>query len=291
MPRSFNIIGVGETLLVERAEGREAAGLAARVALNAVRLGDTGVVVSRVGQDEAAGALLGLLAEAGVDTSHVQSDPDLPTGRVIERAIGAPVARYLDSPAAFDNLQADFDLDDVAQQADAVVFGLLTRRAGQTRAQENRFIEACAGAVKVMDVTNPPPGADRGYALSGLELADGALVDRAAITLLDPGSGDRPLADAARDLQRRADLAFVLSVETGTANDGRSLTAYDGEGSAVATIPPGRTAEVAAIVGLLDRVLRGHGMQPAVEFAARIAAHAHASPRDPVPREWLDAGG
>ncbi len=161
MPRKLTIVGLGEALLMERPDGAQPAGLGASVAMRAVGLGHVGVVISRTGQDDAGTELTNLLDAAGVNTSHLQSDPDLPTGRVIVRATGEMIARHLDTRAAYDNLQWDFDLEDVAQQADGVVFSMLTRRSGQTRSEENRFLAACHGAIKVLDMTALDGAPDR----------------------------------------------------------------------------------------------------------------------------------
>ena len=154
MARQRTIIGLGETLLLEHPDRTTVGGLAARVAMRAVSLGHRGVVVSRIGQDPPAAEMRHLLDEAGVDITYVQQDPDLPTARVIVRPIGPRLERHREERAAFDNLQADFDLMDIAQATDAVVYGLLTRRSGQTRSEENRFLAECGAALRVFDLTN-----------------------------------------------------------------------------------------------------------------------------------------
>jgi len=263
----------------------EPAGLAAIIAIQAVRLGHVGVAISRVGQDKAANELLALLDEAGIDASHIQNDPDLPTGRVIVRAIGGRITRYLESRAAFDNLQSDFDLEDVAQQADAVVYGLLTRRGGQTRSEENRFLAACGAAVKVFDLTNRAGPPDRGQAMSGLELADAAIVDATAIDVVLPGWAGSPTREAALHLLREAQLSLVLMLEPTDADS--LLTAHTPDGFCSARVPKERAAFLASIVAFLHGVLNGKSNQQALELAQRIGEHTTAHPGDSVPQEWL----
>jgi sugar/nucleoside kinase (ribokinase family) len=282
MARQLTIVGIGEALLVENPDHRTSAGLAVFVARHAVALGHLGVVVSRIGQDPQATELLDLLTEAGVDTSHIQSDPDLPTGRVVVRAIGGTIARYAEARAAFDNLQADFDLEDVAQQADAVVYGVLTRREGQTRSEENRFLGACAGAVKVFDLTNGAGvGPERGHALSGLEFANATIVDRKALGVLRPGSADVPMRDAVAALMREAGLSFVVSTEPDD-NGSTQLTLHVPEESWSGRIPADGSALVLAYVTILEHAMRGQPMSTALDRAVRVVEHAVAHPGAPL---------
>ncbi|MHC4128850.1 MAG: hypothetical protein ACYSUA_11905, partial [Planctomycetota bacterium] len=141
MARKRVIVGIGEALLAEYPDREEPAGLAALVPIQAVLLGHEGIAISRLGQDRAADALLSGLRERGVDVSHLQSDPDLATGRLVIRALGG--ATLLDAHAAYDQLQWDFDLADIAQGADAVVFGALIMRSGQARSAVDRFLDEC----------------------------------------------------------------------------------------------------------------------------------------------------
>jgi sugar/nucleoside kinase (ribokinase family) len=292
MTRQRTIVGLGETLLVEYPERTEAAGLASLVARHAARLGHVGVAISRVGQDAPADELTGLLLEAGVDVSHLQTDPDLATGRVTVRPVGGVAARYLDTRVAFDNLQADFDLEDVAQQADAVVYGMLTRRSGQTRSEENRFLEACSTALKIFDLTNRGLGAsdngplDRGHAMSGLALADAMIIDRPALDALRPASRDRPMHEGVRELLRETSSTFGLAVEP--AGDRTTITACAADQHAAVELPADRGALVAAVVALLVGMLRGKAMETALDAAVRVAEHVHAHPDEPIPAELLD---
>ena len=144
------------------------------------------------------------LRERGVDVSHLQSDPDLATGRLVIRALGG--ATLLDAHAAYDQLQWDFDLADIAQGADAVVFGALIMRSGQARSAVDRFLDECKAALRVFDLTNrPEPELSRGHTLSGLRHAEVAVVDDFAIQMLLPGAGDRPPQDAIPEILQAVD--------------------------------------------------------------------------------------
>jgi fructokinase len=170
MARQRVIAGIGEVLLAEYPDREEPVGLAALVPIHAVLAGHEGIAISRLGQDRAGNCLVSELRERGVDVSHLQTDPDLATGRVLIRALGG--TSVVDAHAAYDQLQWDFDLADVAQGVDAVVYGALIRRSGQARSAIDRFLDECKTALRVFDITDRP-GQDRNrnHALSGLEYA------------------------------------------------------------------------------------------------------------------------
>ena len=245
------------------------------------------MVISRVGQDAAGDELRRLLADAGADTSHLQSDPDLPTGRVIVRALGDTVARYLETRTAFDNLQWDYDLEDIAQQADAVEYSMLTRRSGQTRSEENRFLAACAGAIKVFDLTYGGGGdLDRRLAQSGLEYADIVVVNRAVLSAVMPGTNGQPIEEAVASLQRQVDASAVIGVEHEDSR--RRWTLHRDRERFDATTPgDGAMADVAPLVAILHGVLRGKPFDETMQLASRVAGHVAERPDDPLPEEWL----
>ncbi|MDY7108893.1 MAG: carbohydrate kinase family protein [Planctomycetota bacterium] len=286
MARQRTIVGLGEALLLEYPDRTEPAGLGALVALQAARLGHVGIAITRIGQDDAAEELIRLLDEGGATTTHIQRDPDLPTGRVIERPIGGRVARYLDTQTSFDNLQADFDLEDVAQQADAVVYGMLTRRGGQTRSEENRFLAACGAAIKLFDLTNRVEAPNRGQAMSGLEHADAAVVDQVAIESITPGWGEAPMRDAALHLLREADLSLLLTVEQREAQ--AALTAHTAEKETSTTVPVARGPLLASLVGFLHVLLAGRQVESALELAHRVGDHVATRGDEPIPEAWRE---
>jgi sugar/nucleoside kinase (ribokinase family) len=281
MARQRTIVGIGESVLVEHPDRVEPAGLAARIALAAVALGHKGVALSRIGQDQAGEELRRLLNEKGVDTSCFQHDPDLPTARSIVRPLGDRIERHLEDRAAFDNLQSDFDLEDVAHQADAVVYGLLTRRGGQTRSEEDRFIAQCKAAVKVFDLVNRGDEEPRRNRIeSGLNFADGVIVDAPALhSILPAASGDLSAGDV-RTLMRQAHLSFVITV-TPASGDQLEISLHSGEEAHVETIPHDMLN--AATVGLLAGVLRGAAMRDALKSGADIARWISTHPDDAVP--------
>jgi fructokinase len=281
MARKRVIVGIGEALLAEYPDREEPAGLAALVPTQAVLLGHEGIAISRLGQDRAADGLLSGLRERGVDVSHMQSDPDLATGRLVFRALGG--ATLLDAHAAYDQLQWDFDLADVAQGADAVVFGALILRSGQARSAVERFLDECKAALRVFDLTNrPEPELNRGHTLSGLSHAEVAVVDDLAMQTLLPGAGDKPPQEAIPELLRLGNLQLAL-----VAQEGRPLSAHTAEAACTGASPHHRDTHEASIVGFLHGVLAGWDMQASLDLAQRLAGHVTEHPGQPAPAELL----
>ncbi len=280
MPRRRVIVGIGEALLAERPDREEPAGLALLVPMYAALLGHEGIAISRLGQDDSAGTLLRLLREIGVDTEHLQSDPDIATGRLLHHAPGG--RSRIDSQAAYDNLQWDFDLSDVAQRADAVVFGALCRRSGQARSTIDRFLAECGMALRVFDLTNRGDGElNRGHALSGLKLCEAAVADDAAMRQLVPGAAGRSTRDVAVELVRQGDLAFVVG-----ADEGRPLSAHTVTASWTGRAALPRQAWTACVVGLLHGVLGGLDLEASLAFAERLGRFVVDHPREPLPPEF-----
>ena len=259
-------------------------GLAARVAVEAAGLGQKGVVVARIGQDDAGDRLITALSAAGVTTEHIQLDPDLPTGRVIDRPLGGVLHRYEDTRVAFDNLQWDFDLEDVAHEADAVVFGLLSRRGGQSRSEEHRFLSQCDAALKIFDVTRRDSKAtDRRHLTTGLDLADGVVIDDEGLSIAVPTAVANGVPAALDQLRRESSLSVVIYV-----SDGDDVCVVTDQASIDGCFPADPWWRTAGVVAFLDGVLRGRDVASAVSRAETIATYRAENPTDAVPDSLVD---
>lgn len=286
MSRQRTIIGIGEALLAVSPDRSEPAGLAAWIPINATRLGHRGVAIARLGQDKPAAELLDHLRAAELVTSHLQSDPDLATGRVVVRPIGTTVKRSMDARSAFDNLQWDFDLADVAQEADAVVFGGLAQRSSQTWSTVQRFLSECASALRLYDLVNrPDDDLDRGQVQTALNLTDAAVMDLAALHAVHPAAANQDVHEALLPLLHQHDLAFVVMLDQEglptvfTANEqvaGRWPLKQNDEGVLDAWI-----------VALLHGVLSAWDFRRSADIADRVAEFSSKQPLDEVPADWL----
>lgn len=267
MARQRVMVGIGEALLCDYPDRVEAGGLAVLCAQSAVKLGHAGIVVSRIGQDQAADELLKQLRPSGINLDALQSDPDLATGRLVVRTIADRTTRSLTARAAFDNLQWDFDLVDVAQKADAVVFGGLARREGQSRSIIKRFLAECVSAVRVYDMTNRAGDViDRVEARTGLELAEGLIADAMALKSLAPGWNGHKAEDAAREIMHSSsNLAFVVSIQRGECSELFAVHTHERTWPAKREHPSAQ--HEATVVGLLHGVVSGWDFGKSLEMS------------------------
>jgi len=214
MARQQCIVGIGEAVLVEGGEEPTVAGMAASATVHARRFGHRGIALTRIGQDPAGEELVRVLQEAEVDVSHVQYDPDRPTAR--RRRLGIPGRSVgaVSEESAFNHLQWDFDLDDVAQITDAAFFGLVAQRDGQSRSVIARYLDSCTHAIRVFDLTNrDEPVLDRRIIDAMLHRADAAVLDASAIGHVMPGSSGNPWRETVLKFLKNHELAFALTIE------------------------------------------------------------------------------
>jgi fructokinase len=253
-PRQRVIVSIGESVMCEYPDRTEPGGLALAAALAAVAANQRGVCISRVGQDATGENLMQQARAAGMDVAQVQSDPDLPTGRLVTRMIAGRMTTTLTANAAFDNLQWDFDMVDVAQHADAVFFGHLARRNGQSRSVIKQFLAECSASLRVFDLTNrATESLDRGEAMSGLEFCDVVVADARALHTLAPTAGDA--GAAAAELVRSEQLQAVLVCDR--EGDAEHWSAVTANGAGGASSPIAGRRHYAALVQAAIEILEG----------------------------------
>jgi len=214
------IVGIGEALFDVFPAERRLGGAPLNVAVHAQQLGNAGVVVSRVGQDAPGQALLDDLKGRGMDVWHIQSDPDNPTGTVyVEPGADGAAAYEIVSDVAWDYLQWDGDLADLADHAAGVCFGTLAQREAQTRNTIYRFLGEAKRATRLLDVNLRQDFYDRQKLRRSMELASAVKMNadelRVLADLFNLGEDE---AGAVGKLMREHELdwAAVTRGEAGT---------------------------------------------------------------------------
>jgi fructokinase len=148
------VVGLGEILWDHLPSGRQLGGAPANFAYCSHLLGNRGVVASRVGSDELGKDIRQQLRRAGLADDFVQSDHLHPTGTVnveIDRA-GQPKFE-ITYPAAWDFLEWNQKLQELAESAEAICFGSLAQRSQESGGTILKFISATGeDAVRVFDV-------------------------------------------------------------------------------------------------------------------------------------------
>ena len=154
MAKSYTVVGLGELLWDVFPEGRQLGGAPANFAYMTSLLGDSGIVASRVGDDELGREAKQRLQTLGLQTSFLQVDTLHPTGTVqvsIDPA-GQPTFKIAKS-VAWDAFGWTPEWRVLAERTDAVCFGSLAQRCPQSRQTIRAFLAAMrSGAIRVFDV-------------------------------------------------------------------------------------------------------------------------------------------
>lgn len=152
--RSPLVVGAGEILWDMLPGGRQLGGAPANMVCHVSALGTRAALISRVGSDPDGRSILSRLKRMGVDTAHVSSDPQHPTGlvRVEADAQGKPVY-VIQEKSAWDYIPFTPALADLARQADAVCFGTLGQRNRRSRSALQKFLRMTRpGCIRILDL-------------------------------------------------------------------------------------------------------------------------------------------
>ena len=241
------IVGLGEALFDIYGDEARLGGAPLNLAVHAQQLGNRGVVVSRIGQDELGARVVDELRRRGMTVEHLQTDPDHATGTVlVELDAGGEPSYNIVRDVAWDAMQWDPDLETIARTADAVCFGTLSQRDGQTRSTVYRFLEAANKAVRLLDVNLRQHYYDRRILTRSLELATAVKLNAGELRVLADTFQLGPHADeAAPQLLRQFPNLKWIALTRGA------------EGTVVFTPGAKHDAAPVALVGKMDAVGAG----------------------------------
>lgn len=182
------IVGLGEALFDLFPDGPRLGGAPLNVAVHAHQLGSIGVVVSRIGQDDYAPAVLEELRRRGLTTDYIQRDPKRPTGTVrVELDKRGEPTFTITADVAWDFLEFDGKTEDLARRCQAVCFGSLAQRHPQSRASIQQFLEAARSAgsgVRLFDVNLRQQFFDRPTLKRSCELASAMKINTSELQML-----------------------------------------------------------------------------------------------------------
>lgn len=300
MAHRFTIVGLGEALFDLLPEGEKLGGAPLNVAVHAHQLaqarGGRGVIVSRVGQDDLGQRVYDELHERGMTTDYLQSDPDRPTGTVVVDLSGDAVSYDIVEGVAWDIIQYDPDVEDLAQHCDAVCFGTLAQRDAQSRNTIYRFLDAARRAFKLFDVNLRPPWYDAQSVKRSTEYANGLKLNEDELPEVAEMLGvyeDDPDA-LVQGVMSRYDLKLMVLTrgKRGTRLIAPGQAPVDGEMPAFT--PEDHADPVGAGDSVSAAVLLGRVMRFDLERTADLANHVGAfvagrhGPTPPLPEHLLD---
>ena len=116
-------------------------------------LGDTGLMVSRLGRDDLGRKAFDRIVLLGLDTRLLQWDDETPTGTVQVSFDARSNPDYVIVPnVAYDRIALTGGLADVAETADCLCFGTLAQRASRSRATLAEVLERASTVLKFLDI-------------------------------------------------------------------------------------------------------------------------------------------
>lgn len=153
MKKRFNVAGIGELLWDVFPTHKRLGGAPANFAYHCSGLGATAWPVSCVGADPLGELICNTLREKGVDTRYVMESGAYPTGTV-EVVLNAGKPSYdIRENVAWDHIVCGNELNAFAATLDAVCFGSLSQRAGESRGAIRSFLQHVPhDALKIFDV-------------------------------------------------------------------------------------------------------------------------------------------
>ena len=148
---SSPVLCVGELLWDLLPSGPRLGGATTNFSVLTARLGDTATLVSRIGQDELGHAALDSLqpssisgnASGSLDLSRIQVSTNLPTGTVgVALDPHGKPSYTIEQPVAWDQVELEPALMDLAGKASALYFGTLIQRQAPSRQTLQALVQA-----------------------------------------------------------------------------------------------------------------------------------------------------
>ncbi|HEY0898837.1 MAG TPA: carbohydrate kinase [Sphingobacteriaceae bacterium] len=150
------VVCFGEILWDMLPDGKKPGGAPMNVAFHLQKQGVNSTLISAVGMDENGKDLLDYLKQNALDTSFIETVPDLPTGTVDVVLDREGVATYtIHHPVAWDAIHYTKKLTDLTSNADALVYGTLSGREAISRDTLQRLI--ATAKLKILDMNLRPP--------------------------------------------------------------------------------------------------------------------------------------
>jgi fructokinase len=152
------IVGLGELLWDLLPEGKQLGGAPANFSVMSARLGNRGVIASRLGSDTLGSEARAYLASLPAELELIQKDPGQPTGTVSVTLNAGQPEYVIHEPVAWDFLEFTPQWKELAASADAVCFGSLAQRGAVSRKTIHAFLGATRrDCVRVFDVNLRKP--------------------------------------------------------------------------------------------------------------------------------------
>ena len=266
--------------------GKQAGGAPFNFTFHSYQLGWPAVMVSRVGKDELGRDLVEKCKELGLNPEFLQEDLIHPTGTVGVELDSQGQAEYeIKEDVAWDHLEWNDGLKNLAGNCAAVCFGTLCQRHSVTRNTLKNFLERCPKkTIKVFDINLRQNFYNREILEESLYKATWAKVNEQELeTLTDLlGLKGDDLKESLEILRRRynLELAALTLGENGCLVNTKNERIYlQGHKIEVAdTIGAGDSFTAGLLVGLLKKKPLRRAITIANDLAAQVASKTGGTP-------------
>jgi fructokinase len=188
LKRARRALVFGEALIDSFPDKRVVAGAPLNLATYLAARGWNVALISRLGRDADGRRIFDELTRRGVDTSLLEWDDTLPTGKVTVEIAGETHSFVVHEPAAWDAIRGP----DHAPIADVLTFGTLAQRHERSRATLDRLLVVAPGLLKVFDPNLRFPHVDREALVTGLGTADVIKLNREEMSIVAQLMGFQP---------------------------------------------------------------------------------------------------
>ena len=152
--KKFKIVGIGEILWDMLPQGKKLGGAPANFVYYASKLGQKGIIASRVGNDPPGIEILDSLDKLNLVKDYIQIDQSYPTGSVDVRLDERGQPDYIiHKNVAWDFLKLDNTWKNLAIEADVICFGTLAQRSPKSRKTIIDFLKLTRNkTIKLLDI-------------------------------------------------------------------------------------------------------------------------------------------
>ena len=281
-------VGLGELLWDMLPEGRQIGGAPFNFARHCNQLGLEGFPVSQIGIDELGNETVSLLKDWGITPDFVSRDPQHETGTVNIRLDNQGKPNYeIRDDAAWDFIQHNLLLEQLAPKVDIVCFGTLAQRSDASRFTIYSFLDRMSSdAIKLFDVNLR----QHFYSIGSIE----ASLERASILKLSDeelpvlknafslsGSVEVQLSELKNRFELKL-IAYTRGAEGSLLIDGSGTDDHPGTTiTTIDTIGAGDSFSATLCAGLLQGLPLAQLNENANQVAAYVCSQRGATPALP----------
>jgi fructokinase len=210
---SYSVLAYGEVLWDLLPSGAVLGGAPFNFVYRVASLGERGLMVSRLGNDELGKRALEIIQALSLDTRYLQRDSARPTGTVnVSFDQRRNPAYTIVKEVAYDFIEPTGAILEASAAADCLCFGTLVQRSEVSRRTLGNLLEAFRGRFAVLDINLRPECYSEPSIRRSVERADILkLNDEEAVTLAGLyGLDGRSLPDVVRGLVDCSALEVVV---------------------------------------------------------------------------------